>query len=143
MMESHEPLNLISFNTRGLGEIKKRRNIVGWLQKFHKCTFKFVYLQETHSTVKTEAQWKKDWDNRKIYYSHGDSSSRGVAIILPKNTEYKVIEVTRSSNSRYVTINLETENSTFCFTPNTIKPKEQLKWLNEIQEILLKTIILI
>ena len=39
-----------------------------------------IFLQETHSTVKTETQWKNEW-GAEIITSHGSSNARGVAIL--------------------------------------------------------------
>ena len=138
-MESHEPLNLISLNTRGLGNINKRLRLIGWLNKTHNAETKIIFLQETHSTLKSESQWKKDWGGRKVIFSHGGSNSKGVAIILPNNPNYIINDTKLSPDGRYIALNITIDNSTFClincYAPN--KPKDQLKWLNQIQEILI------
>jgi exonuclease III len=141
-MENHEPLGLISLNCRGLGDINKRQKLIGWLNKFQNAARKIILLQETHTTLKTEKQWENDWKDCKIYFSHGDSSSRGVATIIPKNMDYKVIEIITSSQGRYVATIVEiAKNITCiinCYAPCTNKPKDQLKWLDELQEIITK-----
>ena len=40
-----------------------------------------IFLQETHSTVKTETQWNNEW-GAEIITSHGSSNARGVAILI-------------------------------------------------------------
>ena len=54
-----EPLGLISLNTNGLGEPRKRLTVMEWLKKFHNAKEKIVFLQETHSIEKTAPLWKK------------------------------------------------------------------------------------
>jgi exonuclease III len=61
MLHVNEPLGLISLNTNGLGEPNKRVTVMEWLKKFHKANSKIVFLQETHSTERTEGLWKKHW----------------------------------------------------------------------------------
>ena len=51
-------LKLNSFNTRGLGDGKKRTTVFQWLTQFHPG---IVFLQETHSSLSTEKQWEKEW----------------------------------------------------------------------------------
>jgi hypothetical protein len=33
-----EPFGIISLNANGLGQVKKRISVFGWLKKFHKAT---------------------------------------------------------------------------------------------------------
>jgi exonuclease III len=139
-MDTNEPLGFLSLTGNGLGDVKKRLILIGWLNKFHHTGSKIIFLQETHSTDRTAALWRKNWNNREIIFSHGDSGSRGVAIVLPKNVDYKINTIVRSHNGRYVSINITFGDNTFClingYAPNINKPKDQLKWLSEIQKIL-------
>ena len=40
-------------------------------------------LQERHSDESVEESWEKEYEG-KIYFSHGSSSGRGVALLIPK-----------------------------------------------------------
>ncbi len=44
----------------------------------------FVFLQETHSTVDNEADWKKEWDGE-VCLSHKSNNSGGVGILFSKD----------------------------------------------------------
>ena len=79
-MSTPEPLGLISLNANGLGEVRRCRTLIQWLNKFHNASSKIIFLQETHSMNGTID----------IYFSHGDSGSKGVAIIFPKVDNYKI-----------------------------------------------------
>ena len=68
-----DSLDIFCLNTRALGDKKKRKAIFLWLQE--KGTGIFM-LQETHSTVKTETDWKKQWHGQIVFF-HGLSNSRG------------------------------------------------------------------
>jgi exonuclease III len=141
-MESHEPLGFISLNTRGLGDIRKRLKLINWLNNFHNAKSKIIFLQETHSTERSEQLWKDNWEGYEMFFSHGDSNSRGVAVAVSKQLDYTVNDVIRSQNGRYIALNITIDKSTFCiincYCYNCDKLKDQLKWLNEIQNILLK-----
>jgi exonuclease III len=102
-----EPLGLLSLNTNGLGESKKRVTVFEWLKKFHKANSKIIFLQETHSTEKMEDLWKDQWGNGKLIFSHGTSGSTGVAIILPSSINYELIETIRSQNGRYLALHIK------------------------------------
>ena len=137
---SKTPLSIISLNTNGMAEASKRRSVKIWLTKFHNAENKFIFLQETHTTSKSEALWKKEWDQRKILFSHGTSGSAGAVIIFPRNENYIINTSKVSQQGRYVTASVTIEDNKFClincYAPNTNKPKDQLKWLAEIQQIL-------
>jgi exonuclease III len=138
----NEPLGLISLNINGMGDINKRNNVFEWLKKQHCAENKITFLQETHTNEKMETAWENEWENSRIIFSHGDSGSKGVAIIIPKMMDFKLHEVIRSKNGRYIALHIDINENEFClincYAPNTNKPKDQLKWLTEIQTILEK-----
>jgi len=69
---------LISLNIRGISNFRKRKTIFTWCRK-QKADI--IFLQETHSTEKTEAQWKREWGTP-FFCSHGANNARGVAISI-------------------------------------------------------------
>ena len=139
-MTNQEPLNITSLNANGLGDVKKRRKLIIWLKKFHKIDTKIIFLQETHTTEKLETRWKNEWNNQDIYFSHGTSGSKGVAIILPKNLNCTVNTSYKDPGGRYVALNITIDQNNFCiincYAPCTNEPKKQLEWLSKIQTIL-------
>jgi exonuclease III len=141
MSIENEPFGLISINANGLADSKRRCSVFGWLKKYHGAQKKITFVQETHSTEKIEKMWENEWGNHHdVYFSHGSSSSRGVAIVIPRALEHKINQVIRSQNGRYIMINITIKENTFClincYAPTIDKPKEQLEWLEKIQEIL-------
>ena len=86
------------YNVRGLGEGTKRRQVFYFL---HKKQVDVAFLQETHSVTKTEKLWKHEWEG-KIWYSHGNSQLRGVAICVSKNINLQVHNVIWSNDGRYL-----------------------------------------
>jgi hypothetical protein len=55
--------------------------------------------------------------------------------------EYKIININRSQDGRFVAVRVSIENNQFCivncYAPNVDRPKDQLKWLSEVQTIIL------
>ena len=95
-----DSLNIFCLNTRGLGDIKKRKGVFLWLQE--KGTGIFM-LQKTHSTVKTETDWKKQWDGR------------GVAILFSKNIITSISNIQRDSSGRFLLIDCNIADKRFIF----------------------------
>jgi exonuclease III len=132
-----QAINLLSLNTNGLRDGKKRRGLFNWLKKFHDAHNKFILLQETHTDNKNEGEWKTDWGNRNIIFAHGDSKSRGVAVLLPNDIDYTITSQECDPNGRYVVVNLVIDDNDYCiincYAPTSDYPIEQLEWLCKIQ----------
>ena len=64
-------ISICTFNANGLAD---ERKLVAVLNSFKNANG-IILLQETHSTITNEKNWKVHWD-RKIEFCHG-SSSRG------------------------------------------------------------------
>ena len=71
-------LSILSLNVRGLGDKDKHREV---FHLFNNKPHQIFMLQETHSTNEVVKIWKSEWGHN-IIYSHGDSRSRGVAILI-------------------------------------------------------------
>ena len=68
------------------GNRDKRASIFEWLKHLKGD---FYFLQETHSSLNREESWHQQWGGQLIFL-HGESNSRGVAILAAKNLEMKV-----------------------------------------------------
>ena len=60
-----------------------------------------LFLQETHSKKESEVQWKNEW-GADIILSHGNSNSRGVAILLKKGIDCTIHSKTLDPQGRYI-----------------------------------------
>ena len=91
-------INIVSLNTRGLGDRYKRRAVIQWLisKKSQIC-----FLQETHSTPESENDWNNCWPG-KIVFSHGASNSRGVAIMISNDIDFEINKAEHDSCGRYI-----------------------------------------
>ena len=67
---------------RGIANEQKRRVVFENLRK----NADILVLQETHSSVNMVNLWKNEWGGD-VYFSHGSTNSRGVAVFLKKGFE--------------------------------------------------------
>ena len=75
-----------SMNCRGLADVKKRKDVFNFLRS-KKCSIYFI--QDTHFTKKNEHRIRSEWGFECIFNSN-NSQSRGVAILINNNFEYKI-----------------------------------------------------
>ena len=133
-------LGYVSLNTRGLRDYRKRLGLFNWLKRT-KCSSNFVglLLQETHSCPEDERLWVREW-GQSIYFSHGNTTSRGVAILCPKNFDFEVKSVDRDKEGRLLLLELHTHNAVFLlgniYAPNQVGGRsqpQQLQFYNELK----------
>ena len=104
-----------SFNCNGLGNKNKRSKVLNWLKKKKED---IIFLQETHSTLETESDWKRDWGGE-IYFSHGSSNSTGVAILFKKNDHnIEVGDVRTICLGRVLLIEITYNSVKYCLVNN-------------------------
>ena len=89
---------LISLNIRGISNFRKRKTIFTWCRK-QKADI--IFLQETHSTEKNEAQWKREW-GAPFFCSHGANNARGVAILIRNNFDCIVEQKVADAHGRFL-----------------------------------------
>ena len=81
-------ITFISNNVKGIQTSQKRMKLFEYLRSYI-VTNGFVFLQETHSTIRDENKWEDEF-NGKLIFSHGKTNSCG---ILTGYYETKIIEV--------------------------------------------------
>ena len=69
-------------------------------------------LQETHSTPEMEQRWQNDWGNKQMYFSHGASNSKGVAIIITNNYDANIVNI-RDTNGRMILLDIERKGTIY------------------------------
>ena len=139
-------LHINSFNARGLADGTKRRTVFKWLQTFHSG---IVFLQETHSHKSSEKEWLRDWGGS-IYFSHGTTTARGVAILIPHSLDVIVNNIDTDKEGRYVSLNVIFGEAELClinaYAPTKDKEDKQVDFLqfvrNQISDLGDKNILL-
>ena len=116
---------LYSFNTRGLANNKKRNEVFQWLKRYNDG---IILFQETHTDSVSEKYWQREWDGE-IIFAHGTNNSKGVAILLPKNTDYEVKSVVTDENGRYILLDISINDNQYIvlnvYLPTKDKPQDQ------------------
>ena len=80
-------LKLATFNTKGLGDFKKRRRVFTWLRD---NKFSIIFLQETHVTKETSHFWQNEWGYNALF-SGNNSQSAGIGILFRSDFPVKII----------------------------------------------------
>ena len=124
-------------NARGLGNQKKRVSVFRWLTN-QKADV--VFLQECHTSKDTEHLFKRDWSGP-VLFSHGNTQSRGVAILIQENLDFKVIdEIYNSPDGRLLILDVLIQDSNFklvnLYAPN--KEGEQIAFYNLVNNVFKK-----
>ena len=89
-------VTIYSFNARGLANKDKRVATFSWLKTKRSGIF---FIQETHSIEQLEKIWRQQWDGP-IFFQHGKSNSRGVAILVTKNIDFEVNAIDSADDAR-------------------------------------------
>ena len=127
---SLDKLSISSFNCRGLRDKLKRNSVFNWLKSKYLGLF---FLQETHSIGTDESIWTKEW-NGKIYFSHGNSQSKGVAVLIPEVLVgiVNVSQVTSDPEGRFIVLDCEIEGNAMVlfniYAPTKDKVNSQLNF---------------
>ena len=112
-----------SFNVRGLGDYKKRKDVFNYLRSKNND---INILQETHSCSSTNGLWKNEWGTECIF-SNGTKSARGIAMLFKKNFAGKIVDTIRDFYGRYILCKMEIADKTYCivgvYAPNDDQPE--------------------
>lgn len=119
-------VKIVTFNVNGIGgnNTKKRRTLFHFLH-FHKI--QIAILQETHSTANDELIWQAEWGGGKIFFNHGTSNSRGVAILFTRNYIPIVHDIAKDFAGRTLALLIEIEKQLYTvvslYAPNEDDPE--------------------
>ena len=90
-------------------------------------------IQETHTTVRDEKRWQNEWGGQ-IYFSHGTSNQRGVAILIKSSASVQVHQVKTDESGRWVVLDIEVDNLHFCLV-NLYAPNDDCpSFFKELEE---------
>ena len=135
-MHTDKPINFLSLNIRGLGGKKKSRTVFDWLNKIANGV---TFLQETHSNIALAETWESYWKG-KIYCAHGNTNSKGVAILFHPNIQHEVIESIEDVEGRFLILKVKIDNETLvlvnCYLPTKDKERDQCVALSQLVNIL-------
>lgn len=93
-------LNLISWNVRGINSPIKRRKILTYLKR---QSTDVIFIQETHLSDAEHVKLRRDWVGH-VYHSSFNSKARGVAILINKKLNFKLISIEKDGNGRFILV---------------------------------------
>ena len=127
-------INIVSVNVRGLQNNKKRKELFLY---FKKMKYDIVLMQETHSEKCNETIWSSEFGS-KIYFSHGDSKSRGAAIVFKPDLNVEIVRETNSEIGRYVILDIKIHDKVFTianvYAPNDDAPGFFTEFFQQIEK---------
>lgn len=83
-----------TLNLNGARDSQKRMCLFEFIKQKH---IDVTFVQESHSDLKNEVDWKKEWDGQ-IILSHMSSNSGGVAVLFSKKSlpiSYEIEEIVK------------------------------------------------
>ena len=120
-MKNKNILHICSLNCKGLQQSEKRKRLIEWSNQ-QKCDL--LLMQETHFTNDMLNKLNNEF-NGKMFVSIGSSNSRGVAIWLKNNLNYKLIDEFTDSEGRLLLLNIEINENILTivniYAPNNAK----------------------
>lgn len=80
-------VKIVSVNCQALGDIAKRRDVFNYLRSLK---YNLYCLQDTHFLKDNENEVRNLWGFQ-CYFSSFSSNSRGVAVLVNNNFDFKVL----------------------------------------------------
>ena len=117
-----EQVKLISANCQGLRDKSKRADVLNYVKRLRP---NIICFQDIHLTKKEENELRT-LSKSECFISGVKTNSRGVAILLMNNFEYKVVASNLDNQGNMIYVDLMLGSISFCliniYTPNTDTP---------------------
>ena len=97
-----ESIKISSLNCQGLGNFQKRRAVFHYLREKQ---YNIYFLQDTHFDQESERQIRAEWGYECVFASK-NTRSRGVAILLNNNFDFKIKEVIKDNQGNFIILQL-------------------------------------
>ncbi|KAJ8028408.1 LINE-1 retrotransposable element ORF2 protein [Holothuria leucospilota] len=124
-------IRISSLNCRGLCDRNKRKDVFDYLQGLKNHIY---CLQDVHWDVNLVDTVPVEW-GFDCYFAPGSNNSRGVAILMNKNFDFKVNKTKCSKHGNYIAIDVDISQYSITliviYGPNTDRPS----FFHEIQEV--------
>ena len=125
-------LHICTANVKGLRDKQKRLRFYEWV-KHQKSDITFI--QESHFDKNLENTLCNE-SKQHFYFSHGTTSSRGVAILINNKLQHEIIDEHKDNDGRIIMLNIEIENIIYSliniYAPNNEQERNSFyKKLNE------------
>ena len=104
-------LSFISNNVTRIQAISKRIKIFEYLINYV-ISNGFIFLQETHSSVKDEKVWSDEFEGQ-LFFSHGKTNSCGAAIGFVGTKALNILNIKRDNLGSILVIEVKIDDSAF------------------------------
>lgn len=122
-LTAHRSLQIVTWNVRGLGDPRKRRQLLAYLDRHQ---IHIALLQETHINPLHLTAFATKWADHRLFLSYF-SYARGTAILIKKQTPFALAGTLLDHNGRYSIAwgQLGTDSITLvsCYGPNVDTPE--------------------
>ena len=129
-------LKILSFNTQGLGGIKKQKDVFQYLNDKN---FDIYCLQDTHFTNSDEMHIRNRWDGKCFFGPAPQSNARGVAIFFNKNVDCKIHKHKHDTDGNFLILDITIWDKRLTlvniYGPNKDEPKFYENVFNCIAEM--------
>ena len=109
MIMSNNIINFCTLNVNGMQMKDKQRRLLQWI-KNQNCSI--VFLQETHFNNESKCFIEEQSDYQ-CFCSHGNNSSRGVAILIRNQLDYQIISQFIDTEGRIILLNINIKDTIF------------------------------
>ena len=135
-------ITIRNLNVRGLRDKKRRKET---FNLFKQDKNDIILLQETHSQDEDINLWSKEW-NGPVIFAHGSSNSKGVCILINKNSQVICNTSYVDPEGRFIIIEVNYANKLFHVvilnTPNTDCPDFSVNIFRELANVNVSDLIL-
>ena len=100
-----DKIKIVALNCQGLGDEKKRRDI---MLNLRNKKYSIICLIDTHFTKSQERRIRNEWGYT-TFFSSFDTLSRGVAIFFNNNFEFKIHSHYNDTNGNMLLLDIEIE----------------------------------
>lgn len=126
-------LKVGTFNVNGINIPAKRRAI---FKNLRDRNLDFCCLQETHSSISTIHLWQSEWGGQ-LFASHGRQNARGVAILVRRSLQIKVLRQLSDDDGRILLIEVDIQGAIYTigslYAPTQDKQQDQIQFLNALE----------
>lgn len=114
--------------------MEKRREMFRHIKE---CKVDICLVQETHSTQNDEVVWSNEW-GRKIFFSHGTSAAKGVALLIKPRVQVTANVIHRDTEGRFLLVRLEFQKEIYMigniYAPNADDPQFFVQTFSKFEE---------
>lgn len=103
-------LKILSFNTQGLGGIKKQKDVFHFLKN---KDFDIYCLQDTHFTAGQEMYIRNRWEGNCYFSPAQQSNARGVTILFTQKLDYKIHSQKQDTEGNFLLLDMTVYNKRF------------------------------